>query len=253
MLDAGERQRAASAFGVDDHQVRRDHLISHLLAAISSEAADDVVFFGGTALARTVLPDGRLSEDIDLIAVDRPRDVAARLTAALPRALRREFPGLRWEPPLTEVREPTSAILRSQDGIVVRVQLLSGTGYPSWPTRSVQLVQRYSDAGTARLVVPTTPAFVAAKAVAWHHRRASRDLWDLWALAEGGYLNREAASLYARLGPTNHPPAPGDYAPPPDQVRWERELSAQVRLSVTAAEAANTVADAWRRSAQATW
>jgi hypothetical protein len=49
---------------------------THLLAAISMRAADEVIFFGDTALSRTIAPDGRLSEDIDLIARGRRRDTA---------------------------------------------------------------------------------------------------------------------------------------------------------------------------------
>ena len=92
MLDPDQLQGVAETFGVDESQVLRDHLISHLLAAISAEAAEQIVFFGGTALARSLIPDGRLSEDIDLIAAGTRTAIAQRLTTALPRALRREFP-----------------------------------------------------------------------------------------------------------------------------------------------------------------
>ena len=78
MLAPAELAAVADAFGVSDAQVRRDHLISHLLAALSGSARDRVVFFGGTALSRTHLPDGRLSEDLDLWALGDRRD-AARL------------------------------------------------------------------------------------------------------------------------------------------------------------------------------
>jgi hypothetical protein len=48
--------------------------------------ADDVVFFGGTALTRTHLPDLRLSEDIDLIALgDRGATAAAIQRAVVKR------------------------------------------------------------------------------------------------------------------------------------------------------------------------
>ncbi|WP_232661607.1 nucleotidyl transferase AbiEii/AbiGii toxin family protein [Pseudonocardia sp. TRM90224] len=69
MLDPDELARVAAQFGVDDHQVKRDHLISHTLAALSAEAGEELIFFGGTALSRTILSNGRLSEDIDLIGV----------------------------------------------------------------------------------------------------------------------------------------------------------------------------------------
>jgi hypothetical protein len=96
--------------------------------------------------------------------------------------------------------------------------------------------------------VLTAAGFAAAKADAWHSRHASRDLWDLWALATHRHVGAQAADLYARLGPTNRRPDPHDYAEPPGQARWERDLGAQVRLTVTAAQAAKIVAQAWRNS-----
>lgn len=245
MLDPTELQHVAETFGVDESQVLRDHLISHLLAAITADAADDVMFFGGTALARSLIPDGRLSEDIDLIATGSRRQLAERLSTVLPLALRREFPGLTWQPPLTGTTESAPAVIRTTDGLSVRIQLLGETGYPQWPTTTVDLVQRYSDAPPARLTVPTPAGFAAAKATAWRDRRASRDLWDLWALARRGHLDHQAANLYARLGPTNHRPDPRDYTNPPDQSRWERDLGAQTTLAITADEAATHVGAAW--------
>lgn len=63
------------------HRSERDHLISHLLGYLSAHFADRIVFIGGTALARTHLVDGQLSEDIDLIAVCSRSD--ASTTAAI--------------------------------------------------------------------------------------------------------------------------------------------------------------------------
>lgn len=249
MLDPDELNRVAAYFGVADEQVLRDHLISHVLAALSTELASRIIFFGGTALARSVLPDGRLSEDIDLIAVDNRGAVAALMTAAIPRTLRREFPDLAWSPSPIESRDSDSAVLRSPDGLAVRIQLLNATGYPKWPTEQINLIQRYSDAPPARMTIPTVAGFVAAKAVAWYDRTASRDLWDLWALAVRGHLTAEAADLFARLGPTNRRPDPSMYADPPNEDRWQRDLAGQVRLTVSAAEACATVRESWARIA----
>lgn len=80
VLSDAELRDVSRRFGVAESQVRRDHVISHVLAAIADEVSDDVVFFGGTALCRTHLPDLRLSEDIDLIAV---RDRSGRLNFRL--------------------------------------------------------------------------------------------------------------------------------------------------------------------------
>lgn len=252
MLDPDEQYRIAEQFGVDGTQVHRDHLISHVLAALSAEAADAILFFGGTALARSVLTAGRLSEDMDLIAVGSRGAVAQHLTTAIPRALRREFPGLTWTPSLMEGRDSDAAILRSPDGLAVRIQLLNAVGYPRWPTERIALTQRYSDAPPATLTVPTPAGFVAAKTAAWLDRAAPRDLWDLWALAEHGHLTVEAADLFARLGPTNRRPDPAAFAHPPDEARWHRDLAAQVRLSVTAVEACRTLQERWAALAPST-
>jgi predicted nucleotidyltransferase component of viral defense system len=61
-LDPAEANAVAERFGVALDQVRRDHLISHILAALSARQRDEVIFFGGTALARTHLPDGRYAD-----------------------------------------------------------------------------------------------------------------------------------------------------------------------------------------------
>ncbi len=102
MLEPTEIATVASTYGVAENQVRRDHLISHVLLALSTMDAP-VTFFGGTALARTFLTDpeigARLSEDIDLCTDDRAA-VAAEIEDRIPTLLRREFPGTTWDPPL---------------------------------------------------------------------------------------------------------------------------------------------------------
>lgn len=131
--------------------------------------------------------------------------------------------------------------------MIVRVQLLTAAGYPDWPSHRVDLEQRYSDAPAAVLRVPTPAGFVAGKTAAWHDRTAPRDLWDLWALGERGHLTTEAADLVARVGPTNRRPDPSAFAVPPAEDQWRRDLGGQVRLTVTAAEAAAAVRRGWAR------
>jgi predicted nucleotidyltransferase component of viral defense system len=246
VLDPSEEIATTERFGVARDQVLRDHLISHLLAALSEHCSDQVMFFGGTALSRTFVPDGRLSEDIDLIALGNRRRVAQDVERILVEANRREFPGLRWLPPLTTVKDVEPAVLATPEGINVRVQLLNRTGYPTWPTISADLVQRYSDAPPASLVVPSRASFAAWKTAAWIDRAASRDLYDLWSLAGLGAIDADAAALFARYGPTNKPPTERTFSTAPDEATWRRDLSAQTRLTVTAADALAIVRDAWK-------
>lgn len=246
VLDPAEAARIQRQFGVDDLQVRRDHLLSHLLAALTRHAVDQVIFFGGTALGRTHLTNGRLSEDLDLIAVGRRSDVAAVLDRQLPSAVRREYGQLRWVPALGGVRDVEPATLVSPDGLTVRVQLLNGAGYEPWPTELRDLEQRYSDAPPARLRVPTLAAFVAWKTVTWADRQLPRDLYDLWALAERGAIDRAARALYVSHGPTGAPPASYLFDEVPTVDDWQRQLGSQTRLTVTPSEAAARVGAAWR-------
>jgi predicted nucleotidyltransferase component of viral defense system len=245
MLDPTERDAVAEAFGVADVQVRRDHLISHLLAALSRALPDAVTFFGGTALARTHLPDGRLSEDLDLIAVGSRARVVSDVESTLASSVRRTFGRLTWTPPLTSVRDVDPAVLTTADGLTVRVQLLDPVGCPPWPIESHVLTQRYSDAPPARLRVPTLQAFVAMKTTAWADRHAARDLFDLYGLARHGAVDAEALGLYLRHGPTGRPPADWLFDEPPTEQEWRDQLGGQTRLSVGSAEAAAVVRDAW--------
>jgi predicted nucleotidyltransferase component of viral defense system len=68
-----ERDFVTTQFGVSAEQVQRDHLICHLLALLSRDFGDRIHFIGGTALARTHLPDGHrnLDEPSDLELVGR--------------------------------------------------------------------------------------------------------------------------------------------------------------------------------------
>jgi predicted nucleotidyltransferase component of viral defense system len=231
MLSLEELAATSALYGVAEEQVRRDHLIGHVLAAISAASAD-VVFFGGTALARTHLADpgsgGRLSEDIDLWSVTR-RETAELLEREVPRALRREFPGTVFTVKLTEVRSVDPAQLTTADGLRLRVQLLdAGSGHAHWrmwPTETRVLASRYKDVPESRLVVPTLPAFAAMKLTAWIDRRAARDLFDLAALARLGALTAEAVDL-AETALEYRPRAAMLRLTP--QGNWHAELANQI-------------------------
>lgn len=249
MLDPAEATLVADQFGVSGEQVRRDHLLSHLLAALSRELSDAVTFFGGTALARTHLPNGRLSEDIDLFATSRRADVAADIERLFVTAVMREYGRLTWDPPLSAVRNVDPAVLRTHDGLTVRVQLLDPATHPAWSTERRPLIQRYSDTPPAALAVPTLPAFAASKTVAWHDRHLPRDLYDLWGLAKLGALDAAGATLFAEEGPTGNPPRPWMFATPPIAADWIAQLGAQTRLRVDPVEALTIVRKAWEAAA----
>ncbi|MEE8867786.1 MAG: nucleotidyl transferase AbiEii/AbiGii toxin family protein [Acidipropionibacterium acidipropionici] len=235
--------RVEDEFGVGEEQVRRDHLISHVLSAVSTLGVDDVMFLGGTALSRTWLPGLRLSEDIDLIALGRRPDVADLIEAAVARALRRGFGEVSFSPHMRSAKHPQPSVM-AVAGLKVQVQLLAATGYPAWPSTVSQIVQRYRDAPSAQLRVLTRPAAAAAKLAAWHDRHAARDLYDMWAMIGQGMISGEAANLFATFGPLRRTAAVSfDEVPTPAQ--WESALAHQCILHVGARQAAEEVRAAW--------
>lgn len=233
MLDPDDLANVTSIFKVAEQQVRRDHLIGHVLAALERLGIPDLVFFGGTGLTWTHLPRGRLSEDIDLHVLDRA-DAAQRLEAGIVRLVRREFPGTRWEPGPSSVRSTDPARLVTAEGLSIRVQLLDSErqGWGHFPVEERTLVRRYRDIGAVCLQVPTRPGFAAMKTLAWVDRAAARDLFDLAGLAEVGALDGEAARIFQRA--TGRRLLPHDFAtrPPHD---WQVALGHQTG-SLRAAE-----------------
>ena len=239
VLDPSERTAVEATFGVDSEQVARDHVISHVLAAISSVNTDNVVFFGGTALSRTHLADLRLSEDIDLIARGDRITVADQIETAIVRRLRRTFGTVSFTPRLREARHPAPSVLRVGD-VRVQIQLLASSGYPSLPTEVRTIEQRYSDSPPARLRVLTGAAFVASKLSAWHDRQTSRDLYDLWALTEAGLVDSAALALFTQSGAlTDASKVSFTYVP--SAAEWRASLSHQCRPRVSPEEAAKVV------------
>ena len=246
-LSGPDHARVAALFGADDNQVRRDHLISHVLGALAAHVpTEDLTFFGGTALSRTHIPDGRLSEDIDLLARGPRRDVLQAVEPAVRRGVQRTHGRPTWHPPLLDTSDAGTSILTA-GGLTIRVQVLDGAGYP-WPTEVRDIEQRYSDAPAARLRTLTGPAFAAAKLAAWVDRRYSRDLWDLAYLAERGLVDAAAARLFMRHGQFAHRPAAWLLTTPPDEKQWRNDLAHQTRLSLTAAQALARVREGWTRA-----
>jgi hypothetical protein len=246
MLTDDDRRRVKELFGVDDDQVRRDHLISHALAAFSQEMPDRIRFFGGTALSRSFLTSGRLSEDIDLIAIGPRPEIAELVTTTLTHSLAREFGRPTFVRSLADVRPEQPVTASFPSGSTIQIHLLPDGHYPLWPFESIELEQRYSDAGCAVLQVPTLPAFVAWKTTTYIDRRASRDLWDLAALAAVGAYTSEAADLFSRHGIFTSLPTESSLPPAPSEEIWQRDLAHQTPLNISAAEARSAVLQAWR-------
>ena len=224
MIGEHEVVEAAEAFGVSEHQVRRDHLVSHLLVALAADPPEaGLVFFGGTALCRTHLEGWRLSEDLDLL-VTGPREALAHLERTLPRAVRRDYPGLRVRAVPHDAA--TRVALAKADDLTVRLQLVaSDAGWRRYPTARQAVQLRYSDLpATVELLVPTAAGFAAMKLAAWRDRRAARDLCDLEGLRRAGLLD----DVLPTLDDLTLTPVRGDFDRPPSPEVWQQALGHQM-------------------------
>ncbi|CAN5311095.1 hypothetical protein BH11ACT1_BH11ACT1_19540 [soil metagenome] len=236
-LDDVELYDTADAFGVDLDQVRRDHVISHVLAAISTHAPDTFLFTGDTMLSRTWLRDVRLSEDVDLMVYET-RSVAGTQLADLVRSeIEPLFGRVEWDTGPATARDAESIFASVGDDVTIKFQLVDTIGRATWPRERRAIHQRYSDAPPAALLVPTREAVVAMKLTAWIDRRASRDLYDLMAMAERDMITHGAFAVFGRFGQTTRPLAVRHFHNPPAEDRWVEDLGHQCRLAVTAVDA----------------
>ncbi|HOS95623.1 MAG TPA: nucleotidyl transferase AbiEii/AbiGii toxin family protein, partial [Armatimonadota bacterium] len=187
-LSAADARLQQEHFGVAPDQILHDFVISHVLAALEP-LSDRFVFYGGTALSRTLLNGLRLSEDIDLLSTG-PRAEPARLIDSALSGLQRGLGSVSADVRLQDVTTDTAPCTYRIGEVPVRIQLISAAHYPTWPTQRSMVAQRYSGLPDLELQTYTAEGFVAAKTVAWcdSTRNAPRDLYDLWALAERGFV-----------------------------------------------------------------
>jgi len=179
-MNLDERDTVAAQFGVSPEQVERDHLISHLLAAIADRFADRVHFIG-TALARTPLPSQPPQRRHRPRRVEQPHHIGNRTRYRTRTRRRADLRSIdmgadtRCRQRHRSGESPHHQRLVGQDpaAVVTRPHRMAG--------RTRQLEQRYSDAPPATLTVPTLAAFVAAKTATWHDRRAPRPMGSVCA------------------------------------------------------------------------
>jgi predicted nucleotidyltransferase component of viral defense system len=248
MLDVTERRRTAEEFQVAGEQVARDHLISHILAALPS-LKQGLVFYGGTALARTHLPKFRLSEDVDLLAKDRV-SAAAALERILPRVLRREFGAVRWLVGPSAVRsEVVPALLTTEEGLQVRIQLGTlDSDRSRWPTEVRAIYMRYGDVASIELTVPTLTAFAAMKSLAWEDQHAARDLADLFALNRMGTVDPAVIDLLRKVVGRAVHPATFLSMPESTRMTWSIQLDHQMATTPDPDQSLKEVHRAWVRA-----
>lgn len=237
MIDEAEIRSLASQLSVPESQVRRDHLLSHLIRALPLD--DGVVFIGGTALNRTHLPNVRLSEDLDLYLTE---DKSIDLLDVLVAGVRLEFPSISAISRTSHHDVDTTVF--EADGLRIQTQVISNR--PRWldlPRAATPVRLSYSDLpASADLIVPTAEAFGAMKLAAYIDRAVPRDLFDLAELAKRGFLGEVSLELVQQILGRSLVRQEFESIPTDDQ--WNVELSRQVADPGTPGRALETVVQA---------
>jgi predicted nucleotidyltransferase component of viral defense system len=173
-----ELRDRARRLGVDIELIRKDYALNHVLAAVAEEAGD-IVFRGGTALARVYWPDFRISEDLDFLVQGKLSQATELIERAARLAAERTGVDLR-----VEVMRPDSDMVRALVGWG-EVQLtvdLNRAERPALPAARRELDLPYSDLSQAALAIRVV-ALEEILANKWYmldDRKEPRDLFDLW-------------------------------------------------------------------------
>lgn len=252
VLSAADAAAQEAHFGVARDQIEHDFIVSHVLNALAPHA-EQFVFYGGTALSRTILDGLRLSEDIDLLSVGPRHGVAVIIDNAIRSGLERNFGTVEADPWLSQARIDTAACIYRIDGVQLRMQLMDGRDYTPWPRQQSDVSQRYAGLPNIALTTYTAESFVGAKTDAWRDttRNAPRDLYDLWALANAGHITAEAAVVYRRNGQIGGFPHRWAFpSNPPTEQEWNDALGHQCIVQVDPRQAYDTVVAAWEEAVE---
>ncbi len=223
MISPGEVQVHAARWRVAPEQIYRDHMISHILAALV-DLEFGCWFYGGTALNRSYIPQGRLSEDIDIMV----EDITVDIEALLGRQLLATLGATTWD--LVSRRSWMHTYqVKTIDG-AVKVQLVRfDRDDQRWGWEETEVELRYACLPeSVRMRLPERDGFVAMKLGAYTDRWAPRDLLDLANLARIGAITPAAIARYREV--TGRGPVLADFerVQQPTREQWEAELSHQV-------------------------
>ena len=178
MIRDVEIRNRARRLGVDIDLIRKDHVLNHLLAAIA-EIPNDVVFRGGTALARIYWPDFRISEDLDFLVEGKLAQATELVEQAVGVAAERTGLDL-----TVEFDHPDSDMVRALVGWgEMRLAIdLNRAERPALAIDRRDLDLPYSDLSLSicGIRVVALEEILANKWYMLDDRKEPRDLFDLW-------------------------------------------------------------------------
>lgn len=179
MITRAELNRRARRLGVQVGHIANDYVLCQVLVSITVEVPE-LIFRGGTALARAYWPDYRLSQDLDFVCAQRIDAFVSRLEAAVSSAGKTAGLSLRLrsEPP-RDGRYRSFVEWESHE-LLVDVVL---DGEIALVPDLLPLDLPYSDLGDTRVEarVLVLGEILGNKWFMLDDRIEPRDLYDLWA------------------------------------------------------------------------
>lgn len=178
MIPKAEVHRRAQSLGIQEAHVLRDYVLNHVLVSIG-QSIPELIFRGGTSLARVYWPDFRLSEDLDFIAEGRVVDLQDRLRVSVTES------STRIDRPLT-LRFGTPrggwsrSTVESEFGeLLIDINLEENVYLP---VKEEGLHLPYSDLDErVGIRCISIPEILGNKWFMLDDRKEPRDLYDLWA------------------------------------------------------------------------
>lgn len=226
MIDRAEIRARARQLGLDESHVEHDYVLCHLLVAVS-ESIPELVFRGGTSLARVYWPDYRLSEDLDFASSGPVDQLEGRLQNAIKVASKRttlnlmlDFGAPRdsWSRSLVRWGDHELLLDVNSD-----VEIALGSS-----RRPMDLPYRDLKEREALVEVFSLSEIMGNKWYMLNDRREPRDLFDVWSglMQFAVPFDDVDRGHRARYG---YPPSPGSlYNAKSLESLWETRLAHQL-------------------------
>lgn len=226
MIDVAEIRTRARDLLLDASHIEKDYVLCHLLVAVG-ERLQELVFRGGTALARIYWPDYRLSEDLDFTSHEPVADLPSRLVDAVRAASDRTTLALELDYGVPQGGWSRSTVRWGTHELLVDINMDVEVALGS-QTKEIDLP--YRDLAQVRRQIPVVslPEILGNKWYMLMDRKEPRDLFDLWAgLVKFGvafdHVNQGHKAKYG------YGPGPGSlYNPERLEVLWESRLAHQL-------------------------
>lgn len=178
MIDHAEIRARARQLGLDESHVENDYVLCHVLVAMS-EAFPELVFRGGTSLARIYWPDYRLSEDLDFTSHAPVDQLEARLREAIEVARRRTTLNLGLDFGVPREGWSRSTVRWTDHELLLDVN--SGVEVALGSSRQpIDLPYRDLKGRGSSVEVFSVPEIMGNKWYMLNDRREPRDLFDIW-------------------------------------------------------------------------